>query len=112
MGAVHSRFCIRLAHALYIRAEIETQRLPLERRLHLAQARYRLRREGDFKTVKMLDSAMSLDSGIKKMTKQISQLEVKEIALDAVIKGYESIIKAASRDMSRRGIEAGNTSRD
>lgn len=87
-------------------------KLPLERRLHLAQARYRMRREGDFKTVKALDAHMALDSTIKPMQKKISQLEVREVAMDAVIKGYESVVRAASREMSRRGIEAGNTSRD
>lgn len=55
---------------------------------------------------------MSLDGKIRELEDEISMLEVKEIAFDAVIKGYESIIRAASRDMSRRGIEAGNTSRD
>lgn len=62
--------------------------------------------------MKTLDAAMSLDKKIKAIEDEISDIEVKEIALDAVIKGYESIVRAASRDMSRRGIEAGNTSRD
>lgn len=112
IGAVHSRFCNRLAHALYVRAQVETEKLPLERKLHIEQARYRIRHESDFKTVKALEAAMSLDKRIKQMQNEILTLEVREVALDAVIKGYESIIRAASRDMSRRGIEAGNTSRD
>lgn len=112
VGAVHSRFCNRLSHVLYIRSEIEGQRLTLSRQLHLAQARYRLRHEDEHKTVKMLESAMILDKGIRKIEKKNLQLDVRGVALDAVIKGYESIIRAASREMSRRGIEANNVSRD
>lgn len=55
---------------------------------------------------------MVLSKPIKQMSKQLLQLEIKAVALDAVIKGYESIIRAASREMSRRGIERENTSRD
>ena len=56
---------------------------------------------------------MILDPEIKKLEKRALNEDVKAVALDAVLKkGYESIIKAASREMSRRGVEAGNTSRD
>ena len=84
----------------------------LTRRIQLAHARYRLRHEDEYKTVRMLESAMILDPEIKKLEKRALQEDVKAVALDAVLKGYESIIKAASREMSRRGVEAGNTSRD
>lgn len=84
----------------------------MERKLHLAQARYRVKNEGNHKTVKSLESAMSLDKKIRAIEDEVADIEIKEVALDAVLKGYESIIRAASRDMSRRGIEAGNTSRD
>jgi len=60
----------------------------------------------------MLESAMILDPEIKKLEKRANKLDVKAVALDAVIKGYESIIRAASREMSRLGVEAGNVSRD
>lgn len=112
VGAIHSRLCNRLAHALYVRAGVETERLTLTRRIHLAQARFRLKHEDEYKTVKMLDSAMILDKEIRKLDKRANQLDVKAVALDAVVKGYESIIRAASREMSRRGIEANNVSRD
>ncbi len=112
MGGIHSRFCNRLAHALYLRAELETSKLVLERKLHLAQAKYRLSNEADYKTMKTLEAAMSLHLPIKKVALAISRFEVKEVALDAVIKGYEYIIRAASREMSRRGIEREYTSRD
>lgn len=104
--------CNRLAHVLYVRAGIETEKLKLSRNLYLKEARYRMRNEGNHKTVKAMDAAMALDPEIKKMQHSELQLDVKAVALDAVIKGYESIIKAASREMSRRGVEAGNTSRD
>jgi len=112
VGAIHSRFCNRLAHALYLRSEIEGQRLVLSRQLHLAQARYRLQHEDEYKTVKLLESAMILDKGIRKIEKKNLQLDVRGVALDAVIKGYESIVRAASREMARRGMEANNVSRD
>lgn len=112
VGGIHSRLCNRLAHALYVRSEIEGQKLVLSRSLHIKQARFRMRHEGEHKTVKALESAMTLDPEIKKMEHKMMKLDVKAVALDAVIKGYESIVKAASREMSRRGIEAGNVSRD
>jgi hypothetical protein len=112
IGGVHSRFCNRLAHALYLRSQLEAERLTLSRRIHLAHARYRLKHEGEYKTVKMLESAMILDPEIKKLEKHALQIDVKSVALDAVLKGYESIAKAASREMARRGMEAGNVSRD
>lgn len=55
---------------------------------------------------------MILDPEIRKLEKTANKLDVKATALDAVIKGYESIVRAASREMSRRGIEASNVSRD
>ena len=112
VGGIHSRVCNRLAHLLYVRGGIEAEKLNLSRRIHLAHARYRLRHEGEYKTVKMLESAMILDPEIKKLEKRANKLDVKAVALDAVIKGYESIIRAASREMSRLGVEAGNVSRD
>ena len=55
---------------------------------------------------------MELHPSMKKLRREISALEIKEAALDAVIKGYESIIRAASREMSRQGIEREKSSRD
>ena len=55
---------------------------------------------------------MSLSDPMKKLSHRLLKLEIRAVALDAVIKGYESIIRAASREMSRRGIEQGNSSRD
>jgi hypothetical protein len=112
VGAIHSRLCNRLAHVVFIRGQLEGERLQLSRRIHLAEARYRLKHEDDYKTMKMLDAAMILDSDIRKLNSRANKIDVKAVALDAVIKGYESIIKAASREMSRRGIEANNVSRD
>lgn len=112
IGAIHSRLCNRLAHAYYVRSQLETESLTIERRKHLAEARYRVQHEGDYKTMKSMEAAMSLSKPIKKMGRDLLRLEIRAVALDAVIKGYESIIRAASREMSRRGIEQGNTSRD
>ncbi len=84
----------------------------LDRKLHLAHARYRLAHELEHKTMKSLEAAMSLYPATKKIAFQISKLEVKVVALDAVIKGYENIIRAASREMSRRDVERQYTSRD
>ena len=50
---------------------------------------------------------MSLSDPMKKLSHRLLKLEIRAVALDAVIKGYESIIRAASREMSRRGIEQG-----
>ncbi len=112
MGGIHSRLCNRLAHALYVRSQLETEALVLQRKRHIEEARYRVAHESDFKTMKTLEASMALSKPIKKMSHELLRIEIKATALDAVIKGYESIIRAASREMSRRGIEQGNTSRD
>lgn len=95
-----------------MRSELETQQLSLQRKRHIAEARYRVQHEDQHKTMKTLEAHMVLSKPIKTFNKRLSQLEIKAVALDAVIKGYESIIRAASREMSRRGIERENTSRD
>lgn len=112
VGGIHSRLCNRLAHAVYVRSQLEGDRLSLARRIYLAEARFRLKHEDEYKTMKMLDAAMILDPEIRKLNSRANKLDVKAVALDAVIRGYESIIRAASREMSRRGIEASNVSRD
>lgn len=112
VGGIHSRICNRLAHVVYVRGQVESSRLILSRQIHMAEARFRLKHEDEYKTIKMLDAAMILDPDIRKLNSKANKLDVKAVALDAVIKGYESTIKAASREMSRRGIEANNTSRD
>jgi len=104
VGALHSRFAVRHAHALYVRAGVATHLLRIRRKHRIELARFRAKAGGKFNTVKAADEAFSRGSG-RKLEGTILQLEIKEEILDALIGGYEDVVKAASREMSRRDSE-------
>lgn len=104
VGAVHSRFAVRQAHALYVRAGVATRLLRLKHAQRIALARYRAKYGKKFKTVKECEDAFLSDDGAEHQ-ETIVGLEVKAVALDAAISGFDSIVKAASREMSRRDSE-------
>lgn len=104
VGAVHSRFAVRHSHALFVRASVATRLLRLRRKHRLALAKFRVREGRKHSTVKSLEETFSIGPG-KKIENTIMQLEVKAEILDALIGGFEDIVKAASREMSRRDSE-------
>jgi hypothetical protein len=93
-----------MAHALYVRSSVATRLVRLRYKRRLDLGRFRVKHSEDFKTVGELEAAFSTGPGLR-TERNLSNLEVKAEALDAVISGYESIIKAASREMSRRDSE-------
>lgn len=104
VGAIHSRFAVRHAHALYVRAGVATRLLRLRHKHRVALARYRSLNAKRFKTDRELQSAFSEEEG-SQTEENIMRLEVKSEILDAVIGGFDDIVKAASREMSRRDSE-------
>lgn len=105
MGAVHSRFAVRHAHALYVRAGIAGEVLRLRRRHRMALASFRVHHGENFRTDKACTEAFSRSKDGKRLEKALMELEIKAEVLDAVIGGFDDIVKAASREMSRRDSE-------
>lgn len=105
VGAIHSRFAVRHAHALFVRAGNATEVLSVRRKHRLALASFRIRMGKKFRTDKACTEAFSKSKTGKQLEKQLLKLEIKAELLDAVIGGYEDITKAASREMSRRDSE-------
>jgi hypothetical protein len=78
--------------------------LRLRHRQRIGLARFRAVHTDEFKTIRELDSAYHAGSG-KRIEERILALEIKAEVLEAVIGGYDDIVKAASREMSRRDSE-------
>jgi hypothetical protein len=57
-----------------------------------------------YKTVKALEESFSLGEG-SKLEREILELEIKATMLDAIIEGFLDVVRAASREMSRRETE-------
>jgi len=70
----------------------------------MALASFRSLHAKEFKTARELEAAFSLGPG-KQTEGNLMRLEIKSEVLDAVIGGYDDIVKAASREMSRRDSE-------
>jgi hypothetical protein len=104
VGAIHSRFAVRHAHALYVRAGIASRLLRLNRAQRISLARYRAKHSEDFKTLREVEGAFATGPGMKS-ARDIMELEIKAEILDAVIAGFDDVVKAASREMSRRDSE-------
>lgn len=104
IGAIHSRFSVRHSHALYVRAGVAVALLRAKRRHRLELAKFRVRNESKYKTVKALEEAYSLGQG-SSLEQKIVQLEIKATLMDSIIEGFMDVVKAASREMSRRDSE-------
>lgn len=105
IGSVHSRYAVRHAHALFVTARYATELAALQRDLRFEQAQYRHLHKGDYKTKYELDDAMALDTNIAKLEEQILEASARTEMLDALLKGYEDLFRAASREMTRRFAE-------
>lgn len=105
VGALHSRFAVRHSHALYVRATFATEMLGLKRRNRIAQATFRVRSNSDYKTEKALTDAFLLSKVGANLDKRMGELEIRIELTDAVLGGFEDVVKAASREMTRRDSE-------
>jgi hypothetical protein len=105
VGSLHSRFAVRHAHVLYVRAQNASELLRVRRQHRLALASFRV--HGDYKTEKALTLAFSKSKTGRKIETVMQGLEIKSVYLDAIAEGYMDIVKAASREMARRDSERG-----
>lgn len=102
IGAVHSRFAVRHSHALYVLAKVAVELAHLKRDLKLEQAQYRVRFKGDHKTKYELDDAMTLSKRHQRISADILEAESTYEVMEALVRGYEDLRNAASREISRR----------
>ena len=100
IGALHSRYAVRHSHAIYNAAIMESDVLTLKRELKILQAKFRILHRGTPKNV--VDALMEEDEEIADLLDKIQEVEAKHVILDAVVKSYEGIRNAASREISRR----------
>lgn len=100
VGAIHSRFAVRHAHAIYHVALAGTKLVTLRRDLRIAQAKFRLQRPKQPKNI--TDAEMEEDEHLAHLLDRISIAEANAAMLSAVAQGYEDLRNAASREMTRR----------
>jgi hypothetical protein len=102
LGAVHSRYAVRHSHGLFELAKLNSELASLEYDLRMAKAQLRVLHGGKFKNKWMLDDEIELDEDVAEFNKRISRLEDRRHIVDGIVKGYEGLARAASREMSRR----------
>lgn len=100
IGELQSRYAVRHAHAIYNSALLETDVLRMKRELRMAQAKFRIRHKGQPKNI--TDAEMEEDDEISALYDEISEVEIKLTLMEAVVKTYESIRNAASREITRQ----------
>jgi hypothetical protein len=103
IGELQSRFAVRHSHAVYNAALLESDILKLKRELRIEQAKFRIRHKGQPKNI--TDAMMEEDEEIASLLDKISEIEIKLTILEAVVKTYEGIRNAASREISRQTAE-------
>jgi hypothetical protein len=111
IGEIQSRYAVRYAHVIWNVAILDADITRLRRDLRIAQSKFRIRHKDEMKNI--ADAMMEDDQEISDFLDRISEIEVKKTLLDAVSKSYDSIAKAASREISRRTAEIeGNLGND
>jgi hypothetical protein len=105
LGAVHSRFAVRHSHGLFELGKLGGEIAMLERDLKLEEARFRAIYKDDYSTKWELDDAMSFNEDIDEMRKRLQIAESKQDIVEAIVKGYEGLTRAASREIARRASE-------
>lgn len=100
IGAIHSRYAVRHAHAIYHAALSSTNLVHMKRDLRIAQAKFRVLNSKEKKNV--VDAMMEDDKHIAKLLDRIAKTEIEVQLLNAVAAGYEDLRNAASREMTRR----------
>jgi hypothetical protein len=103
IGELQSRYAVRHAHAVYNTALLEMDILRMKRELRMAQAKFRIRHKGQPKNI--TDAEMEQDEEISALYDEISEVEIKLTLMEAVVKTYEGIRNAASREISRQTSE-------
>lgn len=100
VGAIHSRYAVRHAHAIYKAAEAGQDLGMLRRDLRMAQAKFRLLHPKQPKNI--TDAEMEEDEHIMHLLNRMARAEVDLKLIEAVAQGYDALRNAASREMTRR----------
>jgi hypothetical protein len=100
IGALHSRYAVRHAHAIFQAAKTEGKIAQLKRNLKFAEAVFRIERKDE--PLNVVQALMEDDDDISRMRNRVSKAEVEHKLIDSVAEGYEGIRNAASREISRR----------
>jgi hypothetical protein len=100
IGALHSRYAVRHAHAIFHVALAGTRLVTLRRNLRIAQAKFRLANKGEMKNI--VDAMMEEDEDISKMLDRISVQEANVKMIESIAQGYADLRDAASREVTRR----------
>lgn len=103
VGELQSRYAVRHSHAVFNAALLESDILRLRRELRMAQAKFRIRHKEQPKNI--TDAMMEEDEEIATLYDQISEIEIKLTLMEAVVRTYEGIRNAASREISRQTAE-------
>src|SRR5262245_6620972 len=103
IGELQSRYAVRHAHAVFNAAIMESDILRLRREVKSEQAKFRVRDRGSPNND--VEAMMEDDAEIATLLGKISEIEIKLTVLEAVVKTYEGIRNAASREISRRSGE-------
>jgi division protein CdvB (Snf7/Vps24/ESCRT-III family) len=105
IGAIHSRFAVRHAHGIYVIARTRNRLTALRRQLRIEQARYRTLNRDKFQKKYQLDDAMKNSKRVSRLERQIEKSEIQLEVQEAVVEGFLDVVRAASREMSRRESE-------
>ena len=105
IGGIHSRFAVRHAHALFVTAKVATSLARKRDELRKREVVFRARHADDFSQKWKLDAEMAQNKRIAKLRDEVVELEIQLELFRAVSAGYESFVKAASREMTRRESE-------
>jgi hypothetical protein len=105
IGAIHSRFAVRHAHALFVLAQVAAELAHLRHDLRMDQAQFRFVKKDEFKTKYELDDAMMRTKRHKLISNKIVEAEANSEMLQALVQGYEGLRNAASREIARRSSE-------
>jgi hypothetical protein len=100
VGAVHSRYSVRHAHAIYQVALLAGDLVRRRRDLRIVESKFRVIHQGEKKTD--VDALMEEDEKIARYRDKISLLEAQVEIVGAIAQGYEDLRNAASREMTRR----------
>ena len=102
VGALHSRYAVRHAYAIFVTAKTAAELAYAKRDLRFHLAKFRHAKHGDFKTRYELDDASLRNKAIRQLSDRVTELEAHLTVLEAVSAGYEDFRNAASREMTRR----------
>jgi hypothetical protein len=100
IGAIHSRYAVRHAHAIFQAAKTGARVAALKRDLRFSEAKFRIKHKGQ--KLNVVNSMMEDDEHITKQRDRVSKVEIETKLIETVALGYEDIRNAASREISRR----------